>query len=318
MGAGFALLSLAWGIASLALAVLIWGTFASLYHPAGLSLISRVATERGTVFAYHGAGGNVGTALGPLCTVLLLSVADWRTTAVILFVPAVVAALVGFRIEFESHAGEGSTPDSLPKAVRDAASNSRKLFSLGFTIAFVAVLLYGTYYRGLLTFLPDVLGESPWLTRVELFDRSFYPAEYVYSGMLTVGIAGQYVGGKLTDRVPSKAAFFGSLAGLVVLALAFIPAWNAGVIPVVAVSLALGFFVYGTAPIYQVVIAEQAADDVHGLSYGYTYLATFGIGAVGASVAGTVLTYATIASLFLVLAVLAATGSVFVLVLRRY
>lgn len=318
MGAGFALLSLAWGIASLTMGVLLWGAFASLYHPAGLSLISRVAVERGTVFAYHGAGGNVGTALGPLVTVFFLSVTDWRTTAVLLFVPAAVASVIGFRIAFESDERAETKPRSLAALVRDAARNSRALFTFGFVIVFVAVVLYGTYYRGLLTFLPDVLGESPWLTRVELFDRSLSPAEYVYSGMLTVGIVGQYVGGKVTDRIPSKTAFLGSLLVLVVLALAFVPAWNAGILPIIVVSLALGFFVYGTAPIYQVVIAEQTADSVHGLTYGYTYLAMFGIGAVGAGVAGTVLTYATIASLFTVLAAVAAIGSVCVFVLRRF
>jgi FSR family fosmidomycin resistance protein-like MFS transporter len=35
------------------------------------------------------------------------------------------------------------------------------------------------------------------------------------------------------------------------------------------------------APIYQVVIAEYAAEDVHELSYGFTYLSIFGFGAVG-------------------------------------
>lgn len=317
MGVGFALLSLASGIASLLLAVLLWGVFASVYHPAGLSLISRVATEQGTVFAYHGAGGNVGTALGPLCTAFLLSIVDWRMAVVILFVPAAIAARIGIDIEFEGSEREATAPPSLFEASRTVVANSRRLFTLGFTVAFIAVLLYGTYYRGLLTFLPDVLGQSPWLSRTEFLGRSFSPAEYVYSGLLTVGIAGQYVGGKLTDRISSEIAFLGALTGLVVLASTFVLVWHVGATAIVAVSLALGFFVYGTAPIYQVIISERAADGVQGLSYGFTYLAMFGIGAIGASVAGTVLTYATTPSLFLVLAAVAATGVFCVLVLRR-
>jgi len=41
MGGGFALLGAAQGPLSLAACVVLWGAFASLYHPAGLSLISR-------------------------------------------------------------------------------------------------------------------------------------------------------------------------------------------------------------------------------------------------------------------------------------
>lgn len=358
MGAGFLLIGLARGVVTLAVAVVVWGAFASLYHPCGLSLISRSAEARGTVFAYHGAGGNVGTAAGPLLTALLLIVVDWRVAVAVLAVPAFFAALVGSRIQFESvtaadvsgagvEDGEGSergegdegseadvtddteTPDPAAESVGDdpegtlrddlrrTAADTRALFGLGFSVAFVAVLLYGTYYRGLLTFLPDVLAESTALVPVEVLGREVNPAQYVYSTLLAVGIGGQYTGGRLTDRLPSTTAFTGSLAVLVGLALLFPVASAAGAVPLVAVSLAMGFFVYGTAPIYQVVIAEQANDDVHGLSYGYTYFAMFGIGALGASMAGAVLTYATSTTLFLALAAIAAAGVGCALLLRR-
>jgi len=316
MGGGFALLGAARGPLSLAACVVLWGAFASLYHPAGLSLISRGASERGTVFAYHGAGGNIGTAVGPLCTALLLSVFHWRVTAVVLFVPAAVAAFVGMRIPFDDiETDENDNPDSLGSALTDMLVDSRRLFTVGFGIAFVAVLLYGTYYRGLLTFLPDILGNSS-LDDLTVLSYSLGPAEYIYTSMLAFGIAGQYAGGKLTDRIPSRTAFLGALSSLVVLALLFVLAQGKGLIPLVLVSLALGFFVYATAPIYQVVIAEHVPSESHGLSYGYTYLAMFGIGAVGATIAGTLLTYATTTALFITLATLAATGCLCLVVLR--
>ncbi|MGZ0745822.1 MFS transporter [Haloparvum sp. AD34] len=335
MGASFLLVSLARGVVTLGVAVVVWGAFASLYHPCGLSLISRSAEARGTVFAYHGAGGNVGTAAGPLVTALLLLAVEWRVAVALLALPAFVAAFVGSRIQFESVAAEdvgeevgeeidGSTDTSsegsagtLRDDLRRTAADTRSLFGLGFSVAFVAVLLYGTYYRGLLTFLPDVLAGSTALAPIDVLGREVNPSQYVYSALLAVGIGGQYAGGRLTDRLPSTTAFTGSLGVLVALALLFPVASSVGVVPLVAVSLALGFFVYGTAPIYQVVIAEQAADDVHGLSYGYTYLAMFGIGALGASMAGAVLTYATSSTLFVALAAIAAAGVGCALLLRR-
>lgn len=317
MGAGFALVSLADGVVVLGAAMLVWGAFASLYHPAGLSLISRSAEERGTVFAYHGAGGNVGTAAGPLVTALLLLSVDWQLAVGLLAVPAFVAALLGSRVEFDAVGGDDTASVSLGAELRRTAAESRALFGAAFTVAFVAILLYGTYYRGLLTFLPDVLAESPSLVPVALFGREIDPAQYVYTGLLTVGIAGQYVGGRLTDRVPSTTTFVAAFATLAGLAVAFPVVRTVGVVPLVAVCLALGFVVYGTAPVYQVVIAEHAAADAHGRSYGFTYLAMFGVGAAGASVAGIVLTHATSAVLFGVLGVVAATGCGFVLRLRR-
>lgn len=316
MGIGYALLAAAHDVVSLGAAVVLWGAFASLYHPAGLSLISRSAEARGTVFAYHGAGGNVGTAAGPLATALLLLAVDWRIAAVALSIPAVVAAVVGLRIEFEAVSDGGDT-ESVLVELRRTMRDSKALFGVAFTVAFVAVLFYGVYYRGLLTFLPDVLAESPHLVPVDLFGHSVEPAQYVYTALLTVGIAGQYTGGRLTDRLSSTTAFLGALVILAGLAAIFPSARAAGTAPLVIVCLALGFFVYGTAPIYQVVIAEQAADSVHGLSYGFTYLAMFGIGAVGASIAGVVLTHAESGTLFVVLAVVATIGAGFVAVLRR-
>jgi len=316
MGCGFALVSLADSVLGLGGAVLVWGAFASLYHPAGLSLISRSAETRGTVFAYHGAGGNVGTAFGPLTTASLLLVVDWQLAAGLLALFAFVAALLGRYVEFDGAGGDTST-GALGVELKRTVAESRALFGTAFTVAFVAVLLYGTYYRGLLTFLPDVLAESPSLVPVELLGREVDPAQYVYTGLLTVGIGGQYAGGRLTDRVPSTAAFVGALAVLAALAVVFPIVRAVGPVPLVGVCLLLGFVVYGTAPIYQVVIAEHAADDAHGRSYGFTYLAMFGIGAAGASVAGIVLTHATSGVLFGVLGVVAAAGCGCVLWLRR-
>lgn len=321
MGGGFALVSLADSVLVLGGAVVVWGAFASLYHPAGLSLISRSADARGTVFAYHGAGGNVGTAFGPLLTALLLLAVEWQRAVGLLAALALVAALLGLRIEFDAVGGDDGNGDaptaSLGAELKRTVAESRALFGLAFTVAFVAVLLYGTYYRGLLTFLPDVLAESPALAPVELLGREVEPAQYVYTGLLTVGIAGQYAGGRLTDRVPSTTAFLGALAGLACLAVIFPVVRTLGVVPLVGICLALGVVVYGTAPIYQVVIAEHATEDAHGRSYGFTYLAMFGVGAAGASLAGLVLTHATSTALFGLLGAIAAVGCGFAAWLRR-
>ncbi|WP_435181046.1 MFS transporter [Halorussus sp. AFM4] len=362
MGGGFLLVSVAPNVIVLSAALVLWGAGASLYHPAGLSLLSRGTEERGTAFAYHGAAGNVGTVVGPLAAAVLLAVVEWRLVAALFVLPALVASAIAVRLSFDERAaaderaeevsadGHGDADDDPEVAAdgdpgradeidadadpdvgadrasetddglgsfRDLVRDSRALFTPGFVVLFAIIMLYGLYYRGVLTFLPEILGGLPMFEPVTLFDRSFSPSRYVYAGLLSVGVAGQYAGGKVSDMIETEYALVATFAALVVAALLFVPASNAGVAPLLAVCVLLGFFVYVAAPVYQATIADYVADDSHGLSYGFTYLAMFGVGALGAAMAGTVLTYAGSSALFVLLAGLVALAgmlSVYLLV----
>ncbi|WP_336344609.1 MFS transporter [Halalkalicoccus ordinarius] len=331
MGGGFFLLALAPNVYTLGVAIVVWGAAASIYHPAGLSLISRGAEERGTVFAYHGVGGNVGTAFGPLLAALLLVFLDWRFVIVALAIPAIVVVILGSSIEFDETAatatdgGERTDGDERTASdeenggfdLRSIVADSRLLFTTGFTLTFVIVMLYGTYYRGLLTFMPDMIANLPQFGTYTVLGRSAEPAQYVYTGLLMVGILGQYAGGRITDHVKTEYALLSTLVALAVLAVIFLPAASVGVLPFLAVCAVLGFCLYATAPIYQVVIAEYAAEDVHGLSYGYTYLGMFGVGAGGAALAGTLLTYFSAPVLLATLGAIALVAAGLVVVVLR-
>lgn len=311
MGGGFVLLSIAPNVVVLSFGLLLWGLAASVYHPAGLSLISRGAKERGTAFAYHGLAGNLGVAVGPFLGAILLAFFHWRTVALLLVVPALLAAIISWRIEFDETAGvdaseEATVADGGAASPTELLAQSKLLFTGGFAFVFLIAMLYGLYYRGVFTFLPDILASVPLFEPVSIAGESFLPSQYVYAGLLMLGGVGQYVGGKLSDRVTTEYALVGTFAVLVLISLAFVPAVNAGLAPLLVVCALLGFFVYMEAPINQAIIAKYAPSDVHGLSFGYTYLGTFGVGALGAAVAGAVLTYANTAALFAVLAVFAA------------
>ncbi|MFC6906458.1 MFS transporter [Halalkalicoccus tibetensis] len=333
MGGGFFLLALAPNIYTLCAAIVVWGAAASVYHPAGLSLISRGAEERGTVFAYHGVGGNVGTAFGPLLAALLLIFLDWRLVIVALALPAVAVVLLGSSMEFDETAatatdggeevGESEPEGSADDAddgfdLRGLVDDSRLLFTTGFALTFVVVLLYGTYYRGLLTFMPDMIADLPQFGTYMIMGQSAEPAQYIYTGLLMVGILGQYAGGRVTDHVKTEYALLSTLTALAVLAVLFLPAASVGVVPFLLVCAVLGFCLYATAPIYQVVIAEYAAEDVHGLSYGYTYLGMFGIGAGGAALAGALLTYFSASVLLGTLGAIALVAAGLVVVIVKF
>lgn len=330
MAASFVLVSLAPTLLVLALALVLWGVAASVYHPSGLSLISKGVQARGDAFAYHGIAGNLGIAFGPFATALMLIVLDWRTAALILAAPAVVAGIVAIRVRFDEQAavtdetaadgGSGSgagggTGSSDAKAdagidsLEEYLSESRTLLTGPFIAVFLVVICSGLYYRGVLTFMPELLAGFQAFDTIQIAGQPFEPSRYVYAGLLVVGVGGQYVGGKLTDRFPTERGIAVAFAALLVLALIFLPAANAGLTTFLAVGALLGFTLFLVQPLYQATVAEYTPAGTRGLSYGYTYLGTFGIGALGAAIAGTVLDFWSPGVLFLILAAFAGIAS---------
>jgi len=341
MGVSYLLLGLAPSMLVVALALVVWGVAASVYHPAGLSLISKGVRERGTGFAYHGMAGNLGIGLGPLAAAVLLLVVGWQTVAIVLGLPALLAAAYASRARFdETSAVSEPATDGGSKAgtgvdsVGEFFAASRSLFTGRFLLVFVVVVCSGLYYRGILTFLPELLRGIPGFDPIPVGallpealqgplgidpsgGRTLNPGDYFFSGLLMVGVLGQYVGGKLTDVYPVEYGISGAFGVLAILALLFVPVSGMGVVPLLAFGAVLGAMLFVVQPMYQATVAEYTPAGTRGLSYGYTYLGVFGVGALGGAVAGTILTFGTVPALFATLAGFAVVASLLGLVLAR-
>ncbi|WP_254524425.1 MFS transporter [Natrinema caseinilyticum] len=324
MGGAFLLVGLSQTVVTVALALGVWGLAASVYHPAGLALISTGVRDdvRGRAFAYHGMAGNAGIAFGPLATAVLLLAVDWRLVVAVLAVPALIAAVVGLASEFDETAAvqvaDGGRDASTSRSLASFVADSRRVFAGGFLLVFLLVMGNGLYYRGVLTFLPELLDGflTSQLGPVDLQSigltgpvaAEFDLAKYLYVGLLTVGIGGQYVGGRLSDRIRPERGVAAMLVALSLLALAFVPAARASLATLLAVSVGLGIALFGMQPLVQATIAKYSPPDARGLSFGYTYLGIFGVGSLGATIAGWILTYASVGTLFVVLAGLAGSA----------
>lgn len=323
MSLAFFALGLAPGIVAVALALLVWGMAASIYHPSGLTLISKGISDRGSAFAFHGMAGNLGIAIGPLATTLLLGFFGWRIVVELLAVPALLGALYAARVEIDETTavvddGGGETHVAGDRSsLSEVLTDSKALFTGAFAVVFSIVVFSGLYYRGLLTFLPVLLDDFQSLAPIVFRGRTINSGRYVYAGLLGVGVVGQYVGGRLTDRIPTATGLSLAFAALAVLALLFVPATTMGLLPLLVVGAVLGFMLFFTQPFYQAAVAEHTPAGLRGLSYGYTYLGTFGVGALGGALAGLFLTYASSAVLFTVLAGVAAVAAGLTFVFRR-
>ncbi|OYR68004.1 MFS transporter [Halorubrum ezzemoulense] len=341
MAGSFLAVSLAPTLPVLAVAVAIWGLTASVYHPAGLSLLSTSVDQRGTALGYHGIGGNLGIALGPLATALLLLAFDWRLVTAALALPAVAVAAYGVTVDVDvalssadpepgaSAADGGPNGDSTGGAsgevsLSSVATDTRILIAGGFLLVFAFVTFSGLYYRTFLTFLPDLLGDVlGGLVDLQLVDPEspyadqFDAGRYLYVAVLTVGVFGQFLGGRIADRVPPERGLMALMGILSALALLFIPATGT-IATFVAVSLALGVALFTVQPLSQATVAAYSPSKARGLSFGYTYVGIFGIGALGSTLAGTILTRAGPSELFVVLAIIAALGAVSATAVSRF
>lgn len=318
MGTSFLLLSVLPGLVGVSIALALWGIAASVYHPAGLTLISKGVEQRGSAFAYHGMAGNIGIASGPFVTAVLLLAFDWQTTAMMLAIPALIAGVGGLRVGLDEEAAVavadgGDAHSANIDSLGEFLTASRGVFTIGFFTVFLLVMFTGLYYRGILTFLPELLSDflAPLVDIAPeegvgpipdgSLAREFDLSRYLYAGLLTVGIGGQYVGGKLTDRIKPERGLALMLTILIAIALLFIPA--SGTLPtLVLVSVALGFALFALQPMNQATIAAYSPPEHRGLSFGYTYFAIFGVGALGASLVGAALAYGSPTSMFLLLA----------------
>jgi len=327
MAGSFLLVSLAPNLLTLALARSPWGSLRASITRRGCRCSRSRSISAGLRSATTGSG-NLGIALGPLATALLLLAFDWRIVTAALTVPAAVVAAYGLTVDIDDALpdtenavsdgdidGDGGSGANGAASLSTIADDTRVLLAGGFLIVFVFVTFSGLYYRTFLTFLPDLLGDVlGGLIDIQLIDpespyaEEFDVARYLYVAVLMVGVLGQYLGGRIADRVPPERALMVLMGILTVLALLFVPA-SETIVTFIAVSLLLGVVLFTVQPLSQATVAAYSPSEARGISFGYTYLGIFGFGSLGAALAGTVLTRAGPRELFFVLAGIAALGA---------
>ncbi len=254
--------------------MLVMGTLASIYHPAGLALISLQASagQRPRALGLHGVMGSLGIALGPLVAGVCLSFVSWRHYLSLLAVPGVVLAGVLWWVLDDSHGR------SAPEQASAVSSDSARWGA--FALLVFSGSVGGMIYAGYLTFLPryfDPLAEQiSWLEAGSL--RNF-----AASGALWVGMLGQYLAGRLGRAGRLERQLTGVLAALVPLLLGMGVAqglWR--LLAAAAVSLVL----FMQQPLYNSLVAQFVPAHRRSLGYGISNTLTFGIGSFGASLAG--------------------------------
>ena len=249
----------------LGIALVLIGILGGLYHPAGLSLITRSVRSRARALGIHGAGGNLGTALAPLLTAAVAGAWSWRGAFVVFAVLSIAVSISAFRSPPDDVEGSGQRPRPRLRA---------QSLLVPLALMFVINGCFGFVFRGLTLFLPLHLGKNLG------FDVLGFEPVVIGGAAATIallfGVAGQYAGGELGERFRRERLLVPA-AALTVPPLLAMGLWDGWLL--LAGASAFVFFNFLAQPTAVAMISDYAAERLQGRMYGLTSFTGFGIGA---------------------------------------
>jgi len=272
------------------------GLFASSYHAAGNTLISRTVKEKGKAFGIHGIAGSIGTALVPALAAGLAALGGWRAPHIVFGVLSIGLGVLSLRVpEAPAAVASPSTvgASGAPTASRRPLGPVPKRYLVVF---WLGTGLFGLAMRGVLTFLPAYLGESFALfgqgTGIDIVMLGGVSATVV----LLSGAVGQYLGGIAADKYRGEALYLIILL-MSSLLLPFM-ALTSGV-ALVAIGIVFALFGFAVQPVQNFLLVRYVYPESHGKMFGIHFFLVFGVGSAGAVVSGYLADIFGLASVFL-------------------
>jgi FSR family fosmidomycin resistance protein-like MFS transporter len=263
---------------SLAGSLIVVGAFASLYHPAGLGLISRTVRARGTALGINGIFGNIGIAGAPIATEFAIAAWGWRGAY---FALGAVLLVVGIAVSFLS-----IEEPKLGDESRDDGHHASRERIVLFAILLMAMMLGGLSYRGNTVAQPAYYAENV----------SFLGYGTATSLVYLLGTVGQYFGGRLADRHDLRILYLGFHLASLPFVLAMSALTEA---PLLVAASGFVFFSVGMQPIENSLVARFTPDRWRSTGYGLKFSVVFGLGALSVKAVEWLMVNYSLASVFL-------------------
>ena len=258
------------------------GCFASIYHPAGLSLISRITSKETLpgALGWHGVIGSVGISSAPLLAAMVFGFGSvsWPVYYAVLCVPAFLIAVALYLWPSEPNV-QVATSDGGATA-QESQTDDTEFQLLPYALLVSVGVLGGIVYAAFMHFLPRYVSS----VKLDFFDmppESF--RNVLASVVLVFAIAGQAIAGKIAR--PGKLEWL--LCWILLGNVPFL-AWMAfadGYARLVAPCL-LALVHFMNQPVYNSLIAQYIPASRRSMGYGFSNMLCFGLGALGPTYAG--------------------------------
>jgi MFS family permease len=278
------------------------GIFASIHHPAGLSLIARrVVANKGRAMGVHGVMGNLGLFLSPLLAALSILLFDsWRAAYLLYGILGILVFLllhtarVAGEEDLTLKSGAGGLPKPLPGAVPadpgatpdqagvKAAHPALIVFPLALLLLYVGSILSGFIFRGSLTFLPTLFQQE--IAFIAHHDRPAVMAGYLTTAVLSLGLIGAWVGGYINDKIKHP-----EVVPIIIFLVATPALYYASRLTdhkLIAITALFSLIYYAWQPSQNYLIAKYTRKSSHGLGFGISFFLIFGMGSLATSAGG--------------------------------
>jgi FSR family fosmidomycin resistance protein-like MFS transporter len=239
----------------------------AFFHPSALGTVSRLAKDgvRGRLTAYFVVGGNLGFAIGPILTGIVVGMYGLQGLGLLLIPGLLTAATLQFALP---------RPASVPEEVSEkGTSKMTRQQRNGISLLIAASAFRSWAIFSSIAFLPTFIAQG---------GADVIWANMLVSGMLFAGVAGQVVGGILSDRYGRKEF---TLTGLVLSIPPFVLFLaTTGWVSVICL-LAFGFLLWSTFSVTVAMAHEMVPQNV-GLISGLVLGFAVGSGGAGVAVIG--------------------------------
>jgi MFS family permease len=259
--------------AMLPLALAALGFFSGIYHPVGVGWISKEMRRISRALALNGIFGSLGIAMGPLMAGFAIRL--WGISGAFMMLALVnclgVIVMVVFAERARQYHDEG-----LPQPAGQARP-------LPFVVLLVIMMLAGIAYRGSTVMLPACLElrNSGLLQLARLCAGDWLTANLaatITAGLILLPtIGGQYFGGFLAERFDLRRAYLLFHVITIPAVFGMAQAFN---LPLVLLAGIYFFFLLGTQPIENTLVAQYTPEHFRHSAFGIKFALTFGAGAL--------------------------------------
>ena len=260
-------------------AMFIMGSFACIYHPAGLALISHEtdAANRPRALGLHGIFGSAGIGGAPFLAGVVLAIThSWRHYYWLLSIPGVLLGIMFLMMYFRNPAVEAAAKSNSTGKLEDDDGTDWGSY---FMLTSMAMLM-GFTYSAVLSFLPRYMDNAGHIIGGVSQESQ---RNFLAGGVLFVGCFGQYYAGRIArpERLERQLSLimFSNIPGLLCMALA--QGWYR-----VAAAALFALVHFMQQPIHNSLIAKYTPRRRRSLCYGFSFAMGLGFGSIGAAFVG--------------------------------